>query len=175
MLLRSSRCLGNHTRHGAVRLHGAHVGDNLEFDGAELSNESGAALTANELQVDGTALFRNGFRAAGRGLPTLDLTAARIGGGLDLGNGRILSPDGLALDLASASVTGFCLPSDALCRSGPREDPQSWEDDGHLRLDSFTYSALDPGGADLDRWLLWLRSYTPAYATQPYQQLVRWP
>lgn len=49
MLLRNSRCLGNHIRHGAVRLHGAHVGDNLEFDGAELSNECGAALAANEL------------------------------------------------------------------------------------------------------------------------------
>jgi len=171
MLLRNSRCLGNHIRHGAVRLHGAHVGDNLEFDGAELSNESGAALTANELLVDGVTLFRDGFRAAGRGRPTLDLTAARIGGGLDFGNGRILSPDGLALDLASASVTGFCLPGDAICRSGPREDPQSWEDDGHLRLDGFTYTALDPRGADLDRWLLWLRSHTPAYATQPYQQL----
>jgi hypothetical protein len=171
MLLRNSRCLGNHANHGAVRLHGAHVGDNLEFNGAELSNESGSALTISELQVDGVALFRDGFRAAGRGRPTLNLTAARIGGGLDFGDGRILSPDGLALDLASASVTGFCLPGDAICRSGPREDPQSWEDDGHLRLENFTYSALDPRGADLDRWLLWLRSYTPAYATQPYQQL----
>jgi len=171
MLLRHSRCLGNHILHSAVRLHGAHIGDNLEFDGTELSNDSGAALTANELQVDGATLFRNEFHAAGRGRPTLDLTAARIGGGLDFGNGRILSPDGLALDLASASVTGLCLPGDAICRSGLREDPQSWEDDGHLRLDSFTYSALDPRGADLDRWLLWLHSYTPAYATQPYQQL----
>ena len=171
MLLRNSRCLGNHARRGAVRLHGVRVGDNLEFDGAELSNESGTALDASELQVDGVALFRNGFRAAGNGRPTLDLTAARIGGGLDLGTGRILSPDGLALDLASASVTGLCLPGDAICRSGPREDPQSWEDDGHLRLDNLAYSALDPRGADLDRWLLWLRSYTPAYAAQPYQQL----
>lgn len=171
MLLRHSRCLGNHILRSAVRLHGAHIGDNLEFDGTELSNDSGTALTANELQVDGATLFRNEFRAAGRGRPTMDLTAARIAGGLDFGNGRILSPDGLALDLASASVTGLCLPGDAICRSGLREDPQSWEDDGHLRLDSFTYSALDPRGADLDRWLLWLRSYTPAYATQPYQQL----
>jgi hypothetical protein len=171
MLLRHSRCLGNHILHGAFRLHGAHVGDNLEFDGTELTNDSGAALTASELQVDGVALFRNEFRAAGRGRPILDLTAARIGGGLDFGNGRILSPDGLALDLASACVTGLCLPGDAICRSGLREDPQSWAADGHLRLDSFTYSALDPRGADLDRWLLWLRSYTPAYATQPYQQL----
>lgn len=171
MFLSHSQCVGNDTLRGVVQLHGAHVGDNLEFDSAVLSNESGPALTANELQVDGVALFRNNFHAAGRGRPTLDLTAARIGGGLDFRNGRILSPDGVALDLASASVTWLCLPGDAICRSGPWKNAQSWEDDGRLRLDSFTYTALDPRGADVSRWLLWLRSYTPAYATQPYQQL----
>lgn len=171
MSLRHSRLLGDHPLYGAMQLNGANVGSHLEFNGATLTNESGAALIANRLRVDGAMLARDNFHAIGRGQPTLDLQSVQIGSGLDLGSSRILNPDGLALDLASASVTWIRLPGDSICRSGTKDDPSSWAGDGQLQLDGFTYSALDPRGADLNRWLLWLRSYTPAYATQPYQQL----
>jgi hypothetical protein len=161
--LSQSKCLGNHPLHGVVGLHGADTG-NVEFDGATVINESGSALVATRLRADGTVSFRDGFHAAGRDRPTLDLDAAQIAGGLDFAGSRLLNRDGLALNLASATVKWICLPDDAICRSGP-------EDDGTLRLDGFTYSALDPRGADLGRWLTWLRSSTPAYTTQPYQQL----
>lgn len=171
VFLRRSQCHGNHPAHAAVQLHGTHIADNLEFSGAAMSNESGSALTASGLQVDGTALFHQGFSAFGRSQPAVDLTAARIGGGLDFGDSRILNPDGLALDLTSASVTWLCLPGDAICRSGVKGDTSSWNSDGQIRLDGFIYLTLDPRGADLDQWLLWLHAYTPVYATQPYQQL----
>jgi hypothetical protein len=101
----------------------------------------------------------------------LDLEGAKISGGLDFDDSRILSQDDLALNLASASAAWICLPGDAVCRSGAKDDPGSWKGDGHLQLNGFTCSALDPRGADLNRWLLWLHARTPAYATQPYQQL----
>jgi len=171
IFLRNSKCLGNHPTRGAVRLTGADTGRDLEFNGATLSNEAGAALIATGLRVNGTASFRDNFHAAGCHQPTLDLAAAQVGGGLDLGNSRILGQDGMALNLASASVNWICLPGDAICRSGSRDDPGSWADDGQLQLDGFTYTVLDPRGADLSRWLLWLHSRTPAYADQPYRQL----
>src|SRR5207344_134320 len=39
---------------GAVRLPGAHIGGQLNCEGASLSNDSGPALTADSLQVDQT-------------------------------------------------------------------------------------------------------------------------
>lgn len=170
MLLRYSKCLGNHSVRGAVRLPRTVIND-LEFNEATLANESGAALIATGLRADGRILFRDNFHAVGCRQPTLDLEAVKISGGLDFDNGRILSQDGLALNLASASAGWICLPGDAVCRSGAKDDSASWKGDGHLQLDGFTCSALDPRGADLNRWLLWLHAHTPAYASQPYQQL----
>ena len=170
MLLRYSKCLGNHPVGGAVRLLHTDT-SNLEFNGATLTNESGAALIATGLRADGRILFQDNFHAVGCRQPTLDLEGAKISGGLDFDSSRILSQDDLALNLASVSAAWICLPGDAVCRSGAKDDPGSWKDDGHLQLNGFTCSALDPRGADLNRWLLWLRARTPAYATQPYQQL----
>lgn len=170
MFLRNSTCLGNHPVHGAVRLPGAITGD-LELNGATVGNEAGAAFVAPGLRVDGTASFRETFHAVGCHEPAVDLAGARISGGLDFDKSKILGQDGLALNVASASVTWICLPDGAICRSGDRDDPESWVGDGQLQLDGFTFSLLDPRGADLNQWLLWLRSRTPAYATQPYQQL----
>ena len=170
MLLRYSKCLGDHPVRGAVRLPHADI-TKLEFDGATLTNESGAALIATGLRADGILSFRDNFHAVGCRQPTLDLEGAKISGGLDFDNSRILSQDGLALNLISASAAWICLPGDAICRSGVKDDPGSWKGDGQLQLNGFTCSALDPRGADLNRWLLWLHAHTPAYAMQPYQQL----
>ncbi len=48
------------TGDGAVRLLGAHLGGQLDFDGAQLRNDSGPALAADGLQVDGTCSFATG-------------------------------------------------------------------------------------------------------------------
>lgn len=169
--LRHGQYLGDSSSYATVQLRSTNVGGNFEFNGTFLSNRSGAALSATGMQVDGAVFFCDTFYAVGYGQPTLNLEAAQISGALDFEKGRTFNSDGLALNLASASVTSLCLPGDATCRSGVMDDPKSWKGDGQLRLDGLTYSRLDPRGADADQWLLWLHFYTPAYATQPYQQL----
>jgi hypothetical protein len=146
-----TRCCGSQPTQATVQLNSAHIGRNLELGGSVLSNDSGSALTAHGIQVDGSAYLRDNFLATGRTQSTVDLNAARISGGLDFTNSRIINPDGLALDLASASVAWLRLTGDAICRSGPGAEPQPWKDNGQLRLDGFIYSSLDPNYADLDQ------------------------
>jgi hypothetical protein len=73
--------------------HDVKPASNLEFNGATLTNESGAALIATGLQADGKTLFRDNFRAVGCRQPTLDLEGAKTSGGLDFDDSRILSQD----------------------------------------------------------------------------------
>ena len=73
---------------GAVVLSGAHIGGHLSWDGAQLCNDSGAALDADSLQVDQDMFMRHGFTATGSGGLEVDqdmflrdeLTATRSGG-----------------------------------------------------------------------------------------------
>jgi len=68
---------------GAVLLVGAHIGGNLECDGADLQNDSGPALQAGGLQVDQDMYLREGFMAIGGGEGVaVDLTGTRVGGAL---------------------------------------------------------------------------------------------
>jgi hypothetical protein len=73
-----------HAERGAVRLPGAHIGGQLSCDGAELRNDSGPALAADGLQVDGVLFLRGEFTAAGDGADdvAVKLTGARVGGTL---------------------------------------------------------------------------------------------
>jgi hypothetical protein len=67
---------------GAVRLAGAHIGGQLECNGATLGNDSGPALSAPSLQV-GLDIFLIGLTATGAGdYVAVDLTGTRLGGAL---------------------------------------------------------------------------------------------
>ncbi|SMD27316.1 hypothetical protein [Kibdelosporangium aridum] len=78
-----------HAAEGAVRLLGAHLGG-LYCDGAQLVNDSGRALDAENLRVDQDVFLRDGFQARASGdSVVLDLIDTRIGGAL------VLSPDSL--------------------------------------------------------------------------------
>ena len=57
----------SHTKHGAVRLSGAHIGGQLDCAGAELRNDSGPALAADGLQVGQDMYLSGGFTATGSG------------------------------------------------------------------------------------------------------------
>lgn len=171
MFLRRLRAEGSSSS-GTIQLPGAHIGGGLNGEGSVFVNTSGPALYAEGLEVDDSVYLRNGFRATGRGTrATIQLASAHIGHLLDFQDSRMLNPDRLALDMRSSSVSVLRLPGNALCRSGEQADQHSWKSDGQLDIDGFTYSTLAPGAADVARWLLWLRCYTPGYATQPYQQL----
>jgi hypothetical protein len=68
---------------GAVRLLGAHIGDQLNCSGATLRNSSGPALIAEDIRVDGPVFLSHNFEATGGGRrQTINLTGAHIGGTL---------------------------------------------------------------------------------------------
>jgi hypothetical protein len=100
---------------GAVRLFGARIGVNLECTMAELRNDSGSALVADGLQVDGAMYLRDGFTATGSGgYGAVRLLGAHIGGLLDCtgaelrnDSGPALSADGLQVGLSLFLRGGF--------------------------------------------------------------------
>jgi hypothetical protein len=174
VLLRNGFSAKGNSKEGSLRLVVARIGNSLVCEHAQLDNTTGSALRADGLQVGGSVLLRDCFHATGHGgFASVRMVSARIDGGLDFRQGRIRNPDGLALDLRSASVGWLRLPADVACRSGD-DDPWSWNADGQLRLDGLTYTELilpKDGGASLGEWLHLLGHQTPAYSAQPYQHL----
>ncbi|MEU4525142.1 hypothetical protein AB0F52_41290 [Amycolatopsis sp. NPDC024027] len=83
--------------YGALCLIGAHVGGHVDLERAELANDTGAALSADRLRVDGS-LRLDGVTATGSGeVGTLRLLGARIGGQATIEDARITSDTGPAL------------------------------------------------------------------------------
>lgn len=180
---------------GAVGLVGAHIGGELDCSGATIRNPSGPALRAGPFQVTGGVLLCAGLIADGAGeLGAVRLTGARIGLQLDCSGATITNPSGPALHganlqvggnvylragftadgagelgtvrLVGAHIGGQLDCSDAVVES--RSDPRH-----RWALDASTYPRLplDPLGRGTAGWLDLLRTATPAYAAQPYQQL----
>ena len=71
---------------------GAHIGGNLSFDGARLTNPEDVALNADGLTVD-QSLFCGGFSAQGE----VRLTGAHVGGRLSFAGASLINPGGFAL------------------------------------------------------------------------------
>ncbi|MEV7094910.1 hypothetical protein AB0M80_18935 [Amycolatopsis sp. NPDC051045] len=83
--------------YGALCLLGAQIGGHVDLEGAELANDTGAALSADRLRVDGS-LRLDGVTATGSGEGgTLRLLGARIGGQVTIEDARITSDTGPAL------------------------------------------------------------------------------
>jgi len=83
--------------YGAVRLLGAHVKGQLNFNGARLTNETGPALIGDGLHVDGD-VFGGGFVVTGHGeLGAVRLPGAHIIGQLNLNGAELANQDGPAL------------------------------------------------------------------------------
>jgi len=93
-------------RYGAVRLLGAHIKGQLNFNGARLNNESGPALIGDGLHVDGD-IFGGGFIATGAGeLGAVRLPGARIAGQLNLNGAELTNQAGPALIADGLHVAG---------------------------------------------------------------------
>ncbi len=102
--LSRARIIG-HAGAGAVRLLGAHIGLNLNCDGAALRNESGPALTADGLKVGLSMFMRGGFTATGAGeASAVRLAGAYIGGQLSCIGARLRNDSGPALHAYSLQV-----------------------------------------------------------------------
>jgi sRNA-binding regulator protein Hfq len=168
---------------GEVRFLGARIGGNLACIGATFQNppkigvqNSGTALNAERVAVDGHIFLRNGFDATG----DVKLLGAQIGGGLDCISSKIsgtliaqtaaikgtflyleTDPKEGALDLTDASVVTL------------EDDVGSWPAAGNLFLDGFVYGRISGGAPkDVTSRLDWL-ARQEEFAPQPYRQLAR--
>ena len=171
---------------GELRLAGAHVGGQLSFEGARLSNEGAPALSADGLQVDQgmfcVAVDGQRFEATGE----LRLAGAHVGGVLSFGGARLSNEQGLALDLESVEALELSLPgghptdsmvdlTDAVV--GQFHDgwrPAQAGGSSHqypLRLSGFVYQSLGPGSDHCEARLDWLRYAADGYVPQGYDQL----
>jgi hypothetical protein len=128
---------------GVVQLSQAHITGSLGMTGAVLTNETGPALSADQLQVGGNLFLNGGFRATGHGdlgavrllgthiMGRMDMSGAvltnetgpalfadqlRVDQGLSLGQGFRASGHGDdgAVRLPGAEITGYLLMSGAV-------------------------------------------------------------
>jgi len=101
--LSGARVLG-HVGHGAVCVESAHIGGQLDCDGATLRNDSGPALNADGLHVDQSMFLRGGFTATGSGeRGAVNLYGARVGGVFSC-DGTLRNDSSLALNASRLHV-----------------------------------------------------------------------
>jgi hypothetical protein len=179
---------------GIVRLTAARIEGHLNCSDATIRNPSGPAIRAGgAFQVAGGVLLQRLIAHGAGEWGTIWMGGARIGRDLDCSRATITNPSGPALradflhaaglflnkgftadggsELGTVRLTGARITihldcSDAVVTS--RSDPHH-----RWTLDGLTYAGLplDPRGQGSTGWLELLRTATPAYAAQPYQQL----
>ena len=97
-------------------MRGAHIGGQLIFSGATLTNPDGYALNVNGLTVDQDMFCEEEFTATGE----VNLVGAHIGSSLSFSGATLTNPDGYALSaFAAHRWTGTC--------SARRSSPQPAE------------------------------------------------
>ena len=107
--------------YGAVRLLGAHIKGQLNFNGARLSNEAGPALIGDGLTVDGD-VFGGGFIATGAGeIGAVRLPGARIVGQLNLNGAELTNQAGPALIADGLHVAGGLVLAEGFTATGHYE------------------------------------------------------
>lgn len=121
-----------HGELGAVRLPGAHIVGQLNFNGAELANQAGPALIGDGLHVDGGLVLAEGFIASGhyeRG--AVRLPGAHISGQLNLAGATLVNPAGPALIGDHLEVDGGVF-LDGFTATGHGEDGVVRLPDAHI-------------------------------------------
>jgi hypothetical protein len=175
---------------GAVRLVGAHIGGNLECNGASLRNDSGPALFAEGLQVGQSMFLRRGFTAIGGGDAAVNLVGAHIGGSFQCDGARLRNDSGPALDAYGLQVGQSMFLGDGFTAIGggvvavnltdarvggtlyfdPERLEHATDSQGRVAVNGLTYTGV-PAPISARDWLDLLRDGTRRYAAQPYQQL----
>jgi hypothetical protein len=99
-------CATGQGEDGAVRLRSARIGGRLFCGGAQLTNQTGPALDAARLQIDGTVQLNN-LIATGHGEDgAVRLRSARIGGRLFCRGAQLSNRAGPALHAARLEIDG---------------------------------------------------------------------
>jgi hypothetical protein len=178
---------------GTVRLTAARIEGHLDCSDATLRNPSGPAIRASgAAQVTGRVFLQRliGYGVGEEG--TIFMPGARIGGQLDCSGATLVNPSGPALRADFLHAAGLFLCNGFTAegaselgtirligaRISVRLDCSdamvtSLSDSQHRWIvDGLTYGGLplDPFGQGSTGWLELLRTATPAYAAQPYQQ-----
>ena len=140
-----------HGELGAVRLPGAHIIGQLNFNGAELANQAGPALIGDGLRVDGGLVLAEGFTASGhyeRG--AVRLPGAHIRGQLNLACATLVNPAGAALIGDHLEVAGGVY-LDGFTATGYGEDGVVRLPDAHItgQLNLDRAELTNPAGAAL--------------------------
>lgn len=155
------------TAEGEIDLTGARIAEEIDFEGATLTNPQGRALTAERLVTGGPVLCTHGFTARGE----VSLVGAKIGGALDFRGADLREPVGNTLSLQE--VTASVL--EAHWAASPdlvdlrhasvtllADDPASWP--SRLRLRDFSYDTLGhhPQASSRER-IAWLQRDIEGY------------
>jgi hypothetical protein len=162
---------------GGVRLVGARMNGGLFLEGSTFRNPGRLALDAQNIVVEDTAEFSNGFTADG----TVRLRGARVNGTLSFSRaGRLRSTSGrLALHGSHMQVSELILWPEQriegrLSLSYSRigvilDSPDVWPDE--MLLNGLTYETLR--GCPPAERLAWV-GRDPEFHLQPYEQLAAW-
>ncbi len=138
-----------HGELGAIRLPGAHIVGQLNFNGAELENQAGPALIADGLRVDGGLVLSDGFTASAhyeRG--AVRLPGAHISGQLNLAGATLVNPAGPAVIGDHLEVDGGVF-LDGFTATGHGEDGVVRLPDAHItgQLNLDRAELTNPAGA----------------------------
>jgi hypothetical protein len=107
-------CRDGFSVNGEMRFTGAHIGDTLNLDRAQLTNPDGHALQAARIMVDGDLLCRDGFVAKGE----LNLDGATVAGQLNMDGATLENRRKYALHAARLTVRGGMRCSTNFCAHG---------------------------------------------------------
>ena len=142
---------------GEVHLLGAKIGGQVDCSGGQFinKNKQGKALSADDMNVQGSVFLSSGFKAEGN----VCLAGATIYGVLVWT--RVESPEKVTLDLRSAKIGTLW------------DDQKSWPESGKLFLNGLVYDEIDDRApTDVKTRIDWLRRQpTEHFRTQPYEQL----
>jgi hypothetical protein len=108
---------------GAVRLLSARVNGQLSMARAHLTNESGPALLADGLRVQGDLFMKEGFRADGAGNQgAVRLSGSQVEGQLNMTGAQLINRSGPALSADSVQVGGSLLLSEGFRAIGAKDN-----------------------------------------------------
>lgn len=162
---------------GELRLLGAHIGGQLSFSGARISNFNNVALNATQARIGEDMFCNKGFHAQGE----LRLPRLQVEGRLILGEAQLANPGHNALDLCEAKVSHLELPvMESPAGTLNLRDAQvthlvdCWPTTTYrARIDGMTYETLVPIPDQVDGRLDWLSNAEGHYLPQPYEQLAQ--
>jgi hypothetical protein len=157
---------------GAVYLYGAHIGGSAGFDRAEVLNDSGPGLNAENLHANGI-LFLRGATVRGSGDDgAVRLYGAHIGGELSVHDARVGNTSGPLLVLTEAHVAkALVFPASVVCSHGGVKTGRRRCAAGTRQVSVQRLQFARLQDVSWRQWLHLLVHHTSHYVPQPFQQL----